>query len=57
LTNIINDVLAQQDRLRKDLKEKGLSDENIASTLEEGTEIIRKISRIKAEMSKDYAMP
>ncbi|PVF95112.1 DUF89 domain-containing protein [Serendipita vermifera] len=57
LTSIINDVLAQQDRLRSDLKEKGLSNEAISSTLEEGTDIIRKISRIKAEMSKDYPMP
>jgi len=55
LTGIINDILARQEILRADetLRQPG----DRAAALGEGSEIIRQISRIKSEMSRDYAMP
>ncbi|CAG7851125.1 Protein-glutamate O-methyltransferase SPCC1393.13 {ECO:0000250/UniProtKB:Q9H993} {ECO:0000250/UniProtKB:Q9H993} [Serendipita indica DSM 11827] len=54
LTGVINDVIARQDVLRSD---SNLSPQEQAAALDEGTEIIRRVSQIKSEMSRDYKMP
>lgn len=50
LTGVINDTLYRQNTLRED------GGPEVQAAIEEGAEIIRNLSRIKAEMSKDRVM-
>jgi len=50
LTGVVNDTIYRQNKFR----DEGGPDTHAA--VEEGAEIIRNISRIKAEMSKDRVM-
>ena len=50
LTGVINDTLYRQNKFR----DEGGSD--VQAAIEEGAEIIRNLSRIKSEMSKDKVM-
>ena len=50
LTGVINDTLYRQNKLRDE------GGPDVQAAVEEGAEIIRNISRIKAEMSKDRVM-
>ncbi|KAG8823876.1 hypothetical protein FRC17_009233 [Serendipita sp. 399] len=54
LTGVINDILSRQEALRKDAT---LSPEEQDAAVREGVEIVREISRIKSEMSRDRPMP
>ncbi|KIM27135.1 hypothetical protein M408DRAFT_330244 [Serendipita vermifera MAFF 305830] len=54
LTGIINDILVKQDIIRAD---EGRESNEKEVALREGSDIIREISRIKYEMSRDFAMP
>jgi hypothetical protein len=50
LTGVINDTLYRQNKLRDE------GGPDIQAAAEEGAEIIRNLSRIKSEMSKDRVM-
>ncbi|KAG8805695.1 hypothetical protein FRC18_006535 [Serendipita sp. 400] len=54
LTGIINDIISRQEALRKDTN---LTPEEQDAAIREGVDIVREISRIKAEMSRDREMP
>jgi hypothetical protein len=50
LTGVINDTIYRQNKFRDE------GGPDVQAAVEEGAEIIRNISRIKAEMSRDRVM-